>query len=134
MTPPAFLLRQDWVGELLFAAQSSAAGDNGMDQISLQLGQRWMTLKADSEEAQLHLSPGPVETEDSRSTTDLLRSDPFARFVHSPLYSWWLMENENGIQDGLLLLFDRTEGVLIVAQPGWLEILAVSRPNPGRST
>jgi hypothetical protein len=60
---------------------------------------------------------------------DLSKRDPFARFLHCPLYSWWLMQGEMGDWDGLLLAFDRQQGLIVLAQPAGLEVLAVSPPQ-----
>jgi hypothetical protein len=130
---PANLLRQDWGGELLLAAHAFGSPGQRPSVLTLQFGTRWLTLSASSDEPFLGVALGPSGLPEESAAVDLFLSDPFSRFRHCPLYSWWLLENEHGSQDGLLMLFDRTEGMIVLAQPGWLEFLAVSTPVPGQS-
>lgn len=131
MSAATALLQQDWTGELLFAVQGHhPAGDPArLAALSLQLGQRWLTLHLDPEsEPQLRLAHGrwtpPEELE--MVCQDLSKQDPFVRFLHCPLYSWWLMQGELGDWDGLMLAFARDQGLIVLNQPGGLEVLAVS--------
>jgi hypothetical protein len=129
MTSPRTILQQDWSGELLFAVQGYCPPAGRPQAVSLQLGGRWLTLLCDPEEAILHVLPGVFSpAEQVLAAEDFAKRDPFARFLHCPLYSWWLLESEMGGADGLFLAFDSQNGVLVLAQPGGLEILAVSRP------
>jgi len=134
MSAATALLQQDWTGELLFAVQghASASDPAALAALSLQLGQRWLTLLPDTEgEPKLRLVPGcwtpPAGLE--LSCQDLSKRDPFARFLNCPLYSWWLMQGELGESDGLLLAFARQHGLIVLAQPAALEVLAVSPPQ-----
>jgi len=136
MTSARAILQQDWTGELLFAVKAYCApAVPGValappQAISLQLGRRWLILLADPDESLLHILPGPfaLPTEPPLTVVDFATRDPFRRFLHCPLYSWWLLENEMGGEDGLFLAFDAQNGLLVLAQSGGLEVLAVSRP------
>ncbi len=138
MTSSRAILRQDWTGEILFAVQAHCVPSEAMSPpraLALQLGQRWLTLLSDPNEPLLHILPGPLPLAGERAlvAVDWSARDPFARFLHCPLYSWWLLENELGGEDGLFLAFDAENGVLVLAQRAGIEVLVVSHPA-GRAT
>jgi hypothetical protein len=129
MTSLRAILQQDWTGELLFAVQGYCSPEGLPRAVSMQLGQRWLTLLGDLEEPLLRILPGVFSpsADSPLAAVDWASRDPFARFLHCPLYSWWLLENEMGGEDGLFLAFDSQNGFLVLAQPAGLEVLAVSR-------
>jgi hypothetical protein len=133
MSSPTALLQQDWTGEVLFAVQghAQAGAEESPAALSLQFGQRWLTLTAEPEGPSLRLLPGPWAPPAGVDLPvhDFAKRDPFARFLHCPLYGWWLLQGELGEWDGLLLTFDRREGLLVLAQPAGLEVLVVSAPR-----
>ena len=53
----------------------------------------------------------------------------FRRFLHCPLYSWWLLENEYGGHDGVLLAFDRLHGLILLALNNELSSVAFGPPG-----
>jgi len=128
MKTPASILGQDWVGESLISAQSWSPFGDHPSFLLLQFGSRRFCLASHPEEPQILVLEFPPEQLTHHPATDILNQAPFAGFSNCPLYSWWLMENEHGVQDGLVLLFERTEGLIILAQPGRLEFLTVTMP------
>lgn len=125
------VLQQDWTGELLFAVRGwflpphPGTAEPRLVALSLQLGERWLTVQVDPEQAILHAQPGVITASESMRECDLAGHDPFPRFLHCPLYSWWVLQNEFGDQDGLQLAFERNVGLQCLATGGELVVLAV---------
>ena len=128
------VMQQDWTGELLFAVRGwflpphPGAATPRLTALSLQLGERWLTLQGDPDQAILQAQPSPFAGSEEMREIDLAVSDPYARFLHCPLYSWWILENEFGEPDGVQLAFDRHNGVQLLAAAGELAVLTVGQP------
>ena len=135
MTSSRAILRQDWTGEILFAVQGHCVPSEAMSPpraLALQLGQRRLTLLSDPNEPLLHILPGPLPFAGERAGHGrLVGSRSFRAVSALSLYSWWLLENELGGEDGLFLAFDAENGLLVLAQPAGLEVLVVSHPAGG---
>jgi hypothetical protein len=133
MNPLAAVLSQDWTGELLFAARGlflpphPGSSRPRLTAVALQLGERSLVIGCDAEELTIRISTGPLPAE-AGPQADLSPREPFRRFLHCPLYSWWLLENEFGSHDGVVLAFDRLDGLLLLAGPEELDAVTFTRP------
>jgi hypothetical protein len=64
-------------------------------------------------------------TESEYSTEDVSNHAPFDRFRNSPLTNWWVLRNNQGYDDGIMLAFGYRAGLCFVAMNNELSVMVV---------
>ena len=74
----------------------------------------------------LSVMPDTDEITVSRATANPLVDDSrLTHIVGTSLYNWWVLTNNAGLQDGILLAFGSNQGVLFTVMASTINILRV---------